>query len=439
MLKETIGALVKACHHAVVSGCWLEVTGQRVVQVPEREFSFAACALLRGENAPVYDVHLGCDERLLRFLKDNSSPDQGFSLCADIFREHLAGQLRQIFPQARVAPAVVDEGDWHARGIRSFLLEMCTPEGSLFVVADLPSRLELATSRGSGFENSVINAHLRFDYLTVSELKDRQSIDSLLLVLGKLETDLEVTVTADGEVLGAFTGILLEQGTQDNQPIIRMTWDWPVCQDFPFTAGNGISLSFGLHGRLFCCETVITGFELCELDQSASIPCATMTLPERVYTRQRRQSFRLRPLQQMNVTLRSLSADGIAPAAARDGGTGDATGITQAAIGDISFEGFRLVAARGQLTEHFAPGESVHCRFDSLGAGRAHEIQGTIRRVRAVLGRHGKWIDELAVEFLAVGQSGQATLDAVRQFILAEQRSTLAKRVQLDATESIRG
>ncbi len=431
MLKKTLGIIVNACRDAISNACGLEIVDQNIIQVPERAHTFAEMASVRGIHAPVHDLHFACDQQMSQALASGATAAKSFAALSEAFYEKLSNEVALISRRGHFARQPAESPTCHQRGIRSFSFEIATEMGRIFVVADLASQLEIGKSKGGDFEIGITNAHMRGDFLNLSELTSGRDIDSLMIVLRKLEADINLELLEGGRTTNVFSGVLMEQAKQNNQRVIRMSWDWPDQESFAISANSEVKASFGILGRLFQFKTPVVGIEMSYLDDDVGLPCALLAMPKAIVTSQRRQSFRLEPTSRVIVEIETappdLEMDAQPPRKSKR--KQPPKDIVRATVADISFGGAKLVAPRDELMQKFAIDQVVRCTFRFPGVEEGKILYGTVNRLRTFFGSRNTWLDDLGLEFLIDHQPNKPALDYIQQFILSEQRRVLAKRV----------
>jgi c-di-GMP-binding flagellar brake protein YcgR len=155
------------------------------------------------------------------------------------------------------------------------------------------------------------------------------------------------------------------------------------------------------------------------------LACLVIAPPERIRADQRRKAFRIPP------TLRVVGElERIVPTAPEaEDPAPPATVLVQ--VEDISFTGACLSAPNGELRELYGVGDTVRCRMVFPGLERVASLAAVVRRADTVPCNRNERQDILGIEFQVTDVASRRDLEFIRDYVLSEQRSLLARRVHV--------
>ena len=156
-------------------------------------------------------------------------------------------------------------------------------------------------------------------------------------------------------------------------------------------------------------------------------------LPERFNLDQRRRYFRVQPRAELVARLRVLP-----PEAAADGGedpmtrnakksAGPPKDAVEASVEDLSFSGAGLVIEGAGPPELERDG-LVHLWIDGEELNQSLELTGLVRRLNTTPRGRGRVRTSVGVEFVVRGSADRQSTQAIRQYVMTQQRHLLSSR-----------
>jgi hypothetical protein len=198
------------------------------------------------------------------------------------------------------------------------------------------------------------------------------------------------------------------------------------------TAGTALDGSFGAAGRVFRFQAVCERPEPLVLKDVGALPCFLFEVPSRFELDQRRRYFRVRPGGPLTAKVSVLP-----PEAAADGGEDPLAGPADrsgppehalaARVDDLSFSGAGLtidVDTPGTLVRD----SLVHLWIEGDELNRTVSLTGLVRRLQTAPRGRGRVRTSLGVEFVVRGPSDRMGTQALRQYVMSQQRLLLARR-----------
>jgi c-di-GMP-binding flagellar brake protein YcgR len=158
------------------------------------------------------------------------------------------------------------------------------------------------------------------------------------------------------------------------------------------------------------------------------LPCAWFAVPDSITIGQRRRSFRLPPMDVLAAEIECVAGLRLdSPWGDREDGPRRSSGRVK----DLSFDGARIVLPQTVDDPVLEPGNRIRCHLHLPGEEQPVVISALIRRVSLSLADRNEWQRDVGLEFQATGADDRAAVARIREFVLAIQRSRLARRVDL--------
>lgn len=431
MLLETLKLLVHAGEDALMTACQLPVTGVSVNQLRQGQITFPALATLGFQGGTLKEVRLGGDSRLCRYLAElppTEPSSSGFQHLASRFLTQALLEMEGRRPRGQIEDLQVGPRTVYTRGTRSFGFKFSTTSGQMFLLAEVPSRIELEQAKGSEFLAGMISTYLPPNWSGRPALPGRTEIDSFLVFLRKTEGDVFVEIPAGTERCETRSGVLLEQCTHEGRRALRVNLDLEHGPGADLEVGQSLVAFVGVQDRSLEMDLTYLGSEPFTLVGGASLDTALFALPESVRIVQRRRAFRIDLLSNVPVEVEAIDED--CTTALWFGDEEIGTGAMGRLL-DLSFSGTRVVGEAGELCPAFPEGTRVRCRIFFPDEPHPVQVLGLVRRSSSKLVDRDTYQDELGVEFLVSPEVDRHSLDIIRQYVLKEQRVILARRVQL--------
>jgi hypothetical protein len=431
MILESLKALVTAGRNALQTTCGLPVTCEHIQQVRQGTLTFPALGELNLKGAPIQHVHLGCDAILasqLSELMGSQGADSGISTLAQRFLKELLSEIGSRNPTGEVASLNVGPRSVHTRGLRTFGFRFETGLGQLFLLAEIPSKIELEKAKGSGFLSSLTSRYLPREWETLEEFDRSNEIDNFLIFLRKGEADVYFEIPRTDEAAAVHTGFLVEQLGDHGERLLKMTVDLASEDANHLRMGQMIPIKVGLLDRSLECELSFEGFCKAHVKGSADLNCMLFTIPEDIQIRQRRKAFRISVPTRINVEIECDE-----PRSNDEASLGAKRGsmVLRGTLVDLSFSGARVMCKQDESCSCLNAESKVKCRIYFPDNTVPLEVKGVIRRSVSALVEQGVWSEDIGLEFLVSPGGDSSNLDHIRQYVLAEQRSWLAQRIQV--------
>lgn len=430
MLLETLKALTNAGRDALQTACNLAVTAESVSQLEQGGLTFPALGDLVVTGGSLNRVRLGGDAGLCRRLGDLDAADggeTGVERLARAFLEHLMEEIPGRRPRGRLAGLAVEPVAVRTRGVRTFGFRFVTGEGQFFLLAEVPSRLEWEQSRGSEFLTAMAESYLPDGWATRNALAGPLGVENFLVFLRKVEADTFLslpTATEEPRIAAAF---LVEQCNHEGERVLKFALKLPdQPQDLPFP-GMELEARVGVGERSVEFTTRYVGRTTHPIGGGGRLQCGLFTVPTQLAVVQRRGTFRIPIEEPIPVELAVDESAGSSPWRRRRGRERMVLG----SLSDLSFGGARVTLDRNEPAGALQQGQQVVCRMHLPGVPGRLEVVGLVRRVDTVRVDAEDPCEEIGLEFPAASQRIHGVLDRVRDFVLAEQRSWLARRIQV--------
>jgi len=431
MITATLTALIEAGKSSL-SAARLPVEEIRISPVGAQEIAFTRLAVLVVVNSTLRRGSLGADKELAGQLKPAGSVADGGQtfpgLCEHYLDTLIAGlPVRHAEGSFQILDA--RSHSLYTPGVRAYGLRLKTDRGALFVVAEF---------KGSDFESSLVHAHLPRDFASVTELKSKRAIEGALLYLRKMETDIQFELSAGADHNLYHSGVLWGQSKYEDQRCLRVILPGLHTAGEHLMPGQQVAAHCTIKGKHFVFETTYLGPASIALTDEVGLPCQQFTVPSQMEVIQRRRTFRIEPQSRIVAELDLVSdpESSLVPqpgvlSSGRRKTVSDAPGSMGilGQVADLSFSGVRVTAPQDHLCKRFAAGDIVYCRMAFPGEPAIQMVPAQIRRIATVMHERNEWHDTVGLEFLVRDESHRRVIEFIRQYVLAEQRAELARRV----------
>ena len=429
MLRETLRVLVESGGAALRrAGC--DPSEITVRPLRSRQLMFPRLALLRVSDGTVGQVYVGADGDLAAGPSCADQPPEKTAfglLCEDLLAALLDGMPVQQ-PTGAVHLLGPQSNTVITRGVRTFVVRFASDVGSLYVVGELASRGEIEAAKKSDFESSLVNANLPHDFRKRDELTAADGVPGAMHCLSELETDIQLEVATDDAEIRVYNGLLWQQTSVEERQLLKIIMFPPRDPAPPLRPGDVITGHCTVGGSTFVFETSYAGPDQIDLLTGVALPCHLFTLPERLVADQRRRNYRIEPRSVVRAELiRQPQRDDDAPSSP----VTEREQVVHVDVADISFSGVRLVARLDELRSWLVPGDCVRCRFIFPEHAQGFEVSGEVRRMTTVMFEHDRWQDDVGLEFLILDDDDRCVMETIRDYVLAEQRVLLSRRVQI--------
>ncbi len=430
MLLETLKALSNAGRDALQTACGLAVTGESVSQLEQGSLTFPALGDLVISGGSLNRVHLGGDSGLCRHLAVLDGPDgggSGIERLAGTFLDQLLEEIPGRRPRGRLEGLAVEPLSIRTRGVRTFGFRFATAAGQFFLLAEIPSRLEWEQDKGTDFLTVMAESYLPEGWETRNALAGTLGVENFLVFLRKVEADTYLHLPTAGDVPRVIAAFLVEQFTHEGERVLKFALKLPdQPHDLPFP-GAEVQGRVGIGDRSVEFTTHYVGRAVHPIGGGALLQCGLYTVPEQLAVVQRRGTFRIPIEDPIPVELAVSDSDGSSPWRRSKRQERHVLGT----LSDLSFAGARVTLDRNEAAGCVARGQRLTCGLNLPGRPQRLDVAGIVRRVATVRADHEDPCEEIGIEFLPAGQQGPAVLDQVRDFVLAEQRAWLARRIQV--------
>ncbi len=436
MILESLKALVTAGRNAVQTTCGLPVTCEHIQQVSQGTITFPAMGEVQLKGAPVQHIHVGCDAMLasqMAELVGNKGDDSGISVLVKEFLRILVANIGGRNPSGEIVSLDVGPRSVHTRGLRTFGFRFETALGQLYLLAEIPSRMELELAKGSGFVPSLIRNYLPSDWENIESFDRTTSIENFLIFMRKGEADIHLEIPRQDGTTTVHTGFLVEQIGDRKKRLLKFTVDLAKEEAQALRMGQPIPAKVGIQDRSLEFDLNFNGFAKAHVEGQADVNGMLFSVPEKIRIMQRRQAFRISLSSSIRVEMEcaesvipeelSFSDDGSMP-------------VFRGHLMDLSFSGARIMGTQGNLVSCGGTDKKVKCRIYFQDNGAPLEIFGIVRRNSSTQSDHGHWTEEIGLEFMIAPGINVTALESIRQYILAEQRTWLAKRVSVAGVDN---
>jgi hypothetical protein len=434
MLLESLKLLVHAGEDALMTTCRLPVEEVTIAQIRQGQITFPAMGKIVFQGGTLQNVRLGADSILcghLSELVDDSQHTSGIEQLTKRFMSQALEEMEGRYPRGQIENLDVGPQTVFTRGVRSFGLKFLTSMGQLFLMAELPSRYEFEQAKGSEYLSGMISTYLPGNWAGRDFLSSRSELDSLLVFLRKVEGDVHVTIPVGDDRFESRTGLLLEQCTYADQRALRVNLNLEHGPARLLKVGDTVASFVGVQDRSLEMDLKFLGAEDYTVVGGAVLQTALFALPEKVFVSQRRRAFRIDLFSTVPVELEPIDED--CTSTLWFGDEELFTGVTGNLV-DLSFSGARIVGDANELCPNFPEGSRVKCRIFFPDESRPLQVLGLVRRSGSKMVARDTYQDELGIEFLVAPDIDRHSLDIIRQYVLKEQRSLLARRVHVSGS-----
>ncbi len=433
MLIETLKNLIVAGSHALDATCGVQVRCESVNQIRHGSVTFPSLGAIKITRGALQRIHLGCNSDLGTILMNLAEPGTdrtGVDALLDEFLKKLLSEMDSRNPKGMVQKTGIGTQTLYTRGVRSFGFRLDTEMGQLFLLAEVPSRLEFEEARGSEFLDTMISTFLPGDWIQRESIDSTGVIESFLVLLRKTEGDVELEFPCDDRECFIHSGVLLETCKVDGRSALRMSVDLASMGGKGPQPGEEVVARFGLKDRSLRFNLRYLGTSTYPVAGEAALDCLLFEQPECLEIDQRRRAFRISVASRIPVEIEDLaqSTDPFHPDYGSDVGP-----LISGHLADLSFSGARMITDDEQEPVALPEGTRVLCRLFFPDCPHGHEIHGIIRRSTTSLIGRDHTVADVGIEFLASPDMDRSAIDEIRQFVLSEQRRWLARRVNVPA------
>lgn len=436
MLLESLNALIAAGDDALLTTCGLPTVQHAISQVQQGSLTFPALGELRIKGGALQTVHLGCDSLLcgqLASLIEPDSSETGIETLTNRFLRQLLSELATRNPRGKVHSLDIGPIDLVSRGLRSFGIRLETGVGQLYILAEVPSRMEMEIAKGSDYLQTMETAYLPRDWGNRQTIDSPRAVENFLVFLRKVEGDVSFEFPGGEDFSCLHGGILLGPGTYDGERGLKFCTDLSAATEAGLSRGDEVRATVGIDDRSLQFVVRFLGEGNHSLTNGAELPCAFFEPPAELTIMQRRLAFRIPVRSDVSVVLR-CGEEGNA-ASPWEGQGQDGAPLYKGALADLSFSGARIVASGVDENEVQVPcleiNRRVVCDIHFPDLAEPLSLLGVVRRSTSRLVDRNERLQEVGLEFLITGDLDRVALEHVRQFVLAEQRARLSQRVHI--------
>ena len=431
MLLETLKLLVHSGEDALMTTCRLPVQEVTISQVRQGQITFPALAKIGFQGGTLQGVRLGGDSLLcghLAELVDDSQFKSGIEMLTQRFMIQAVEEMEGRYPRGLIEDLEIGPRTVYTRGTRSFGIRFRTEIGQLFLLAEVPSRLELEQAKGSEYLRGMISTYLPQNWASREVLDNQSEVDSFLVFLRKVEGDVHVEIPQQDDRLETRTGLLLEQFTFEDQRALRINLNLEHGPAGLLEVGQKVTSYVGVHDRSLEMDLEFLGSEDYPVAGGAMLTTAVFSLPAELKVGQRRRAFRIDLNTTVPVEVEAIEEDYTSTLWFGDEelGTGAAGQLV-----DLSFSGARIIGDDNEFCSTFPENTRVRCRIFFPDEPAPLQVLGVVRRSRSKLVDRDTYQDELGVEFLVSPDIERHSLDIIRKYVLKEQRLLLARRIHV--------
>lgn len=437
MIPETIDTLIRAGANALQTTCGLTVTNAHVSLVQQGSMTFPSLGELHIRNGTLQKVNLGCDTVLVGSLADCAGGvgrRSGIEVFAARVLSNLIEKMEGRRPRGTVENLAVAPVTLFTRGLRTFGIRLETQAGRLFLMTEIPSRIELEEAKNSDFISGMIGTYMPRDWVTRERLHAGGVIDSFLVFVRKVEADLYLEVPDGSDAFGMCGAILLGAGTMDGCRALKLCVDLADTDLTTPSRGDTFRATVGLEDRSFSFDLTYLGEADHPVAAGARLPSAWFAVPESIAICQRRRSFRLPPPEPVTAELECVDRMLL------DSPWGDwepsrtrPTGFVK----DLSFDGVRIVLPQLADDPVLELGSRARCHLHLPGDDQPLVINALIRRVTLSLADRNEWQRDIGLEFQVADADDRAAVGRIREFVLDIQRLRLVRRVDLSGARQL--
>lgn len=431
MLLQTLKTLIIAGKDALRSTCELPVTDEHITQIRRGHLTFPSLGELGFSGGVLHQIHLGCDAILCSQLAgrvDSSSSESGLKILSNKILKNVLEDLDDRRTRGWVESLDVGPLNLHSSGVRSFGFRMQTEIGQLYMMAEIPSKMELAAANDGDILAPLAATYLPRGWASFSEIKSSSAIDSFLIFLRKTEIDIQVEVPAENKMFSVHTGVLLETVTYEGQRTLRVCLDVSESEGKSLKKGDTVYARVGVQDRAITFATSYLGTGDYPVVGSATIKCVYFSLPAELKVEQRRRAFRIEASERIPVEIEIMVPEAVDLNLSDDE---EETAVVRGRLADLSFSGARIIADQNKLMKCVRDNSHVTCRLFFPDERDPLEVMAIIRRATIRLTDRDNQKDEIGLEFLASTGGDRQALEFIRQYVLSQQRSWLADRIHV--------
>lgn len=431
MLLESLNALVLAGDDALQTTCGLSVVEHHVSLIRQGSLTFPALGQLHLKGAPLQDVHLGCDSLLcgqLAGMVGELDEETGIEALTRRFLDQLVSELEGRHPRGKVHHMDVGPTNLASRGLRTFGLRLETGVGQLFVLAEVPSRMELELAKGSDYVRAMEATYLPREWSTRQALDGSRALENFLVFLRKVEGDVYFEVPGTEDVSHVHSGILLDNGTFDGVRGLKFCTDLSSAAADDLRRGDDVWATVGIGDRSLRFRMSYLGAASHSLANGAELPCAFFRPPELVNISQRRLAFRIPVKEEITAVLhRGVNANDASPWGDEEVSRAP---LLSGVLADLSFSGARIIVTELADGPQLELNSRVVCDISFPELDAAMSVLSVVRRIDSRLADRNERQQEIGLEFLIAQDTDRTSLDYIRQYVLSAQRACLAQRIQ---------
>ncbi len=428
MFLETLKTLILAGKETLQGTLGVPVSGASVGPVHQGHLSFPPVGELRIRSGTLQTVFLGCDKVLAGMLAGGDKkgqPGPDLEGLARSFLGNLLSEMEGRNPRGKVVSVGGKTLDVTTRGVRSYGIRLATAKGQLFILAEIPSRVELEQAKGSDFLAGMIASYLPRDWTQRDTLENHGLVKGLLKLLSKIEADFHLEIPLENGEAKVSSGIILENRVLDGREVLKLSVGLSG-GGHDLEPGKRIHATAGLEDRSLECELEYLGPATHPLVGGISLDCSLFAVPESFALIQRRKAFRIPVPKGVMVEMVVLEEGMSAYLAFQESAVDQ---VEDFRLADLSFSGARLVRDSEEAPKILAVGRRVVCRMIFPDQFEPLEVLGLVKRCTKSLANRNEWQLEVGLEFLISPDLDRRALEFIRQYVLAEQRAKLAHRV----------
>ncbi len=428
MFLGTLKTLILAGKETLQESLQETVNGAAVSQVHQGRLGFPAVGELHVRSGTLQTVYLGCDQQLAEHLAathTQGKTKQAKDALTKNFLGNLIKEMEGRNPRGKVVKTKGNATTIITRGVRSFGIRLAVPSGQLFMLAEIPSLVELEQAKGSDFLAGMMSTYLPKDWAQRDAIENASLVKGTLKLLKKIEADFHVEIPLAGGGATIHSGITLEEKVIDGRHVLKLALGMNGL-DTDIEPGTKVLASAGLEDRSLVCEFEYLGPATHSLVGGISLESSLFAAPERFELVQRRKAFRIPVAQGVMVEMLALRKGTPAAIAFMEAAPEE---VESFRLADLSFSGARMTRESDAAPELLEEGRRVICRMIFPDEFEPLDVMGIVRRCTKSLANRNEWQLEVGLEFVVSPDLDRRSLDFVRQYVLAEQRSKLAHRV----------
>ncbi len=428
MFLGTLKTLILAGRGTLQEILHESVSGAAVSQVHQGRLDFPAMAEVHVRSGTLQTVHIGCDRALAEHLAAKAPHGKvrpALEALTKSFLGHLLTEMEGRNPRGKVVKTSGTATTIITRGVRSFGIRLAVPSGQFFMLAEIPSRVELEQAKGSDFLDGMMSTYLPRDWAQRDVLENSGLVKGLLKLLKKVEADfhVEIPLKEGGAVI--HSGIALEERIVDGRHILKLALGMSGL-DSEMEPGTWVHATAGLEDRSLECELEYLGPATHSLVGGISLDSSLFVAPERFDLVQRRKAFRIPVPKGVLVDVLPLKEGTPVNLAFMEAAPGE---VESFYLADLSFSGARMTRDSEHAPEVLEEGSRVLCRMIFPDEFEPLDVMALVRRCTKSLANRNEWQLDVGLEFIISPELDRRALDFVRQYVLAEQRAKLSQRV----------